>query len=303
MEKRLVRCFAIGACLITLVCAARAQPSGRVVAIVVANTLDGEIGKSAASDGQNIDDLVRQDLKVTGGIPVQLFDVSGKDFKCATIEKILKGGAFRGQKLSIGPSDTVLFFYAGHGYNGGAVAQSSKFPTLMCSNLNQIPEPKKDLSLAGIVRQIGMFRPRLVIAVADACNESIFPGEFAIHKGLARPSADKLRQLFLGYRGTLIFSGAVVGEKSWFPDQRAGVSVFTGQFLTAYSDELTASANEERQPRWETIETAATATITPSEILPIPAVQQPQSNRDDSHRGLVYCGDACLMAGAGPAHH
>jgi hypothetical protein len=297
MRKRLTILVSIAGCLVALAPPVTAQPPGRVVAILVADTLDGEIGQSAAVNEGDLKALVNDDLASAGHIPVTLFEVAGKDFSCATMQKILSGGVYRGQKLALASSDAVLFYYAGHGYNAGG----TKFPTLICSNLNQIPEPKKDLSLDGVVQKLDKFRPRLVIAIADACNESLFQGEVAQHKGLERPGAEKLQQLFLDYRGTLMFSGSVIGQKSWYPNKRAGVSVFTNQFLTAFHDELTAAANEDRQAKWETIETAATAKVVPSDILPIPAEQQPQSNSNDPNRGLTFCGDTCAMAGAGPA--
>ncbi len=147
--------------------------------------------------------------------------------------------------LSVGPDDVVLFYYSGHGANPGG---DDRWPTLGVEgqyggNL---------LKLSSVKDILAARNPRLLIAIADACNK-IEPGIVS----LGRQEADQpsgFRKLFLGYEGYIIASSSVPDQYSFGDSDRGGF--FTNQLLEVLN-EVQASSN----PDWETVKAAATKEI------------------------------------------
>lgn len=256
---------------------ARADEPPRVVAIIAGATLaTGSPGSPGIGRGvkHNVERFqgMLEELRTTGGIPVLKYVAVGRDFGCAKINEILG-------KLELKANDTVVFYYAGHGLRSEtpatAGAPGAKFPALWCTY--PMGPNAQDLHFTAVVNRLHAMGPRLVIGIADACNRESLEGPQA-RGGFFRYAKASLRQLWLGYKGVLMFSAAIPGEDAYYAAPRdleaPAYGFFSQQLFDAIEQELVDTAELPAfPPKWETIAAAATKEI------PVPQVndiQHPQ---------------------------
>jgi len=235
-------------------------------AVLVADTLDSTIGAGVAENKANITSFL-ENVKELTGMDVASAEVDGSNFTCKSIIDAIGG-------LNVSADDVVFFYYAGHGFRRDS--SQTEFPEFFCGGPR---DPTETLSRA--VDSIKAKQPRLVIAIADACNKITEPAPAAA--AAAPPPTERkaaLLRLFKAYRGTLIMSGAIPGEYSWY--MTAGASLggfFTNQLLVAINENINRSGSN---IRWEDIAADAVKPI----FVPTnpPVTQNPQYIAD----GLSY---------------
>lgn len=245
----------------------------------------GEIHAILVSDPNNIMSEHVQDISVgvrvnvakmktllgqiarKGAVTVKTTEVTGDDFSCANINRAVA-------ELSVQPDDTVLFYYAGHGFRSAAT--QGKFPEFFCDEA-VFANGQSAARLSQIVADIKRKGPRLTIAIADTCNKDDVLPPAIVPQGAGRPPKKQaIKRLFLDYRGTITVSGAIPGQSSWYRVTGLDIGgLFTQQFLTALN---TALGSDAPLPTWAKVLDAATKRI---EIQPRPPatevkVQQPQ---------------------------
>lgn len=230
-----------------------------VHAVVVANTTDGNIGKGVTENKENITSFLQNVMTLTG-LNVATTQVDGTNFSCQSIIDAIGG-------LDVATDDAVFFYYAGHGFRRDNT--QTKFPEFFCAGPGQAT-----LTLSQAVASITAKHPRLIIAIADACNNFFAPPPESAAAAPTGPVDRKgaLLHLFKDYRGTLIMSGAIPGEYSWY--MNAGSSLggfFTNQLLDAINQNINSKG---AAVRWEDIATAARKPI----FVPAqpPVTQNPQ---------------------------
>lgn len=231
----------------------------RVHAVLVAHTLDPTIGTGAAESKTNIASFL-ENVKTLTGLDVASTEVDGSNFNCQSIIEAISS-------LNVSANDVVFFYYAGHGFRRDS--SQTQFPEFYCSAPGEATE-----TLSQAVDSIRAKQPRLIIAIADACNKITEPPPQAAAQAPGREVDRKraLLHLFKDYRGTLIMSGAIPGEYSWY--MTAGSSLggfFTNQLLEAISQNINRSGPN---VSWEAIATDATKPI----FIPTapPVTQNPQ---------------------------
>jgi hypothetical protein len=184
-------------------------------------------------------------------------------FNCATINTTL-------QNLAIAPGDTVVIYYAGHGFNlktwnsdvfstnpAQYVAGSPlslQTPFLWCGSYDQDPNS------VAVARWVSVKKPRLVIVIADSCNSFLY-GPSPVPLGFAAVAAPppppierRLRGLFLNSSGTVLVAGATPGQFGFYtgdggkftnqlldiieqgPDIEISWNDVAGQFTTMFTD-------------------------------------------------------------------
>jgi GH25 family lysozyme M1 (1,4-beta-N-acetylmuramidase) len=229
-----------------------------VHAILVADTLDPTIKAGVAENEANIASFL-ENVKSLTGLNIATTEVDGTNFTCKSIIDAVNG-------LTVSSDDVVFFYYAGHGFRRDS--SQTQFPEFFCGGPR---DPTETLSQA--VEQIKAKQPRLIIAIADACNKFTEPPPAAAAAPV--PGVDRkgaLLQLFKAYRGTLIMSGAIPGQYSWY--MTAGASLggfFTNQLLVAINQNIDRSGPN---VRWEAIADDAVKPI----FVPTnpPVTQNPQ---------------------------
>jgi GH25 family lysozyme M1 (1,4-beta-N-acetylmuramidase) len=229
-----------------------------VHAILVADTLDPAIGAGVAENKANIASFLGN-VKSLTGLNVATSEVDGVNFTCKSIIDAISA-------LNVSSDDVVFFYYAGHGFRRDS--SQTQFPEFFCGGPR---DPTETLSQA--VDSIKAKQPRLIIAIADACNKITEPAPAAAAAPV--PGADRkgaLLQLFKAYRGTLVMSGAIPGQYSWY--MTAGASLggfFTNQLLVAINQNIDRSGAD---VRWEAIaEDAVKPIFVPTNP---PVTQNPQ---------------------------
>jgi hypothetical protein len=237
--------LSLGMLVMSLLCAAWNSAAETLHAIIVADT-KSEGAKSAEKDKANFRQLVANVSEATGLLLKETVMDGTKYFVPGSgveIKRTVEG-------LSVKPTDIVIFYYTGHGVN---TEKGSRWPALDVEG--QDTPPDKLLEFSWIRDTLQQKSPRLLMVIADACNEflSEIRGEGTIlgEVGIYKPA---YRQLFLGYQGTIVATGAI-GEQKAFYNENGGR--FTQQFLSSLKEELKSA-----DPAWQQIKTEAEKPIT-----------------------------------------
>lgn len=232
----MIKILAMMLCI--LVTAPLALAGDKLHVIMVADTFDRSIGDGITANVARMHGFL--DLVKAANIDVHEVDVLGMDFSCHGILEAASA-------LDVKNTDAVLFYYSGHGFR--RTSTQTKFPEFYCMrSFNDQP-----LELPQVVKALRLKGPRLLIAVADACNKGLPPsaGIESIPLPFPKDSKNALRHLFLDYEGTIVLSGAIPGEFSWYlnsGDDAGGY--FTRQMLGSISAAIT---TDPRRPRWDSI--------------------------------------------------
>lgn len=177
----------------------------KIRAVLVGDTLDGSIGLGVKANLDQIREFL-QVVQARGEINVSIEQIRDDGFSCKTILATVS-------KLKVSPDDVILFYYAGHGFRTGTTP--TKFPDFDCRRSASDPTA----GMSGVVSRLLSQKPRLLIAIADACNKEAAPSFFsrAGPPELAGPDLKlALRRLFLQYKGALLMSGSIPGEYSYY---------------------------------------------------------------------------------------
>lgn len=177
-------------------------------AIIVCDTQADSIGKSVAADLTK----VRQEvLKVSHYI--------GLEAKLSIFEKnnVNESVVSYLEMQEVDPDDIVIFFFSGHGYRTESKV-GNIWPNLYFTPIN------KGVDFYQIIQIINQKNPRLLIAIADCCNnvmeENYAPsvlknGNLALRTNRKDYTKHNYQTLFLKQAGTIIVSSSEPGEYSW----------------------------------------------------------------------------------------
>jgi hypothetical protein len=197
-------------------------------AIIMADTSDSQ---SFSKDRDNIKQLV-VNIRDATGLKLNL-TVIDKDSGFAPrhgYDTVTRAITELQQQITAG-EDIVIFYYAGHGGNTG---NPSSWPAMLVEGNGT----EKSLELSWVKQTLEKQSPRLLIAIADTCNDLLSTpptqggntilGEVGDYK-------QSYRKLFLGYQGVITASGSSPKQRSFY-DQNGGR--FTQVFLTNLKEEL-----------------------------------------------------------------
>jgi hypothetical protein len=142
------------------------------------------------------------------------------------------------QALNVDSNDTVLFYYAGHGFRRDTA--QIIFPEFDCRRTIDATRAKLS-DISDYIRT--QKRPRLVLIVADTCNVVI--PEDSLVSAPAQPPQNlrkaALRRLFLGYKGGISASGSTPGNPSWYMNDGAlAGGFFTNRLLRVIDQKINA---------------------------------------------------------------
>ena len=148
-------------------------------------------------------------------------------------------------QLRVSSDDVVMFYYSGHGTNPGG---GDRWPTLGVEGQSG----GNLLKLSSVKDTLQRKNPRLLITIADACNNISGARHERGRRELDQPAGFK--KLFLGYKGTIIASSSIPGQYSFGDPQDGGL--FTKQFLEGLN-QVQVSSN----PDWQAVMNAAKKVI------------------------------------------
>lgn len=231
--------------------AAMAQPAAAATlhAIIVGDTSDAKIGLGVEADTNRFTREVTRIAEATG-LHLNELVVTGPKFTRPNLIGILKG-------IRVGPDDVILFLYSGHG--GGERGKDTKWPYLA------VPDPATGkytpLDFADVVDRLGESRPRLLLALVDACNNF---GPDAKGARNDREQGVPIRQfspelkagyqrLFLNAKGTFVAAAASPSEVA---NGEVSGGVLTNGFLRALASEV-----GQPSPSWKSLASAATTPL------------------------------------------
>ncbi|WP_069469930.1 caspase family protein [Candidatus Marithrix sp. Canyon 246] len=218
-------------------------------AIIIADTNDSTIGSSVIIDKRKINTFTKNIARNTGLI-LREQNIYGYNFNFNTIKRSLNS-------LSVRRDDVVMFYYSGHSSNAGA-----KWPAL---NLKG-----RSLKLDNVISSLKAKKPRLLLIIADSCNNLTSRGSslnsFMSLRGVQTAKKENYQKLFLKHKGIIVMGAARRGEYAWGNGQHGGF--FTYQLLESLNTELASSS-----PNWNQLVKRAEVPIR----LPNGIVQHPQS--------------------------
>lgn len=216
--------------------------------IVVGDTQDPNIGVGVETDTKKFSREMERVAEATG---LNLSDVIVKDsnFNIQNLARTIRG-------IRVAPDDVIMFLYSGHGFR--TPGKDTKWPFLALRD--PVSGEHAPADFAEVVDLLGERKPRLMIALVDACNNSAA----ATGARNDREQGVPLRQLtsdlkagyqrlFLDGKGFLIAAAASPNEVA---NGEVTGGVLTNEFLRALADEVRRSS-----PSWKSIATAATVPL------------------------------------------
>jgi hypothetical protein len=192
--------------------------------ISVADTKDPQMGVEFNLNNNEIHKYVAS-LSKTTNLVLDLVDVSGDSYSCASIEAAIKN-------LSVKSEDVVIFFHSGHGNSPRHDVKddsSSIYPSIECASALGDPTP----NLADLFKMLTDKKARLTIVGADSCNNIVSAPQAKLAPALVAPNA-AIRTMFLKYEGSILIASSSPGEFSFYPNNSIGL--FTKQFIDALNN-------------------------------------------------------------------
>lgn len=227
--------FAILLAFIGIVSTAPQQlPAAAIHALLVGDTLDQTIGPDCAQDLYHMEELIRDVMKHTGlqGTIAILKDTE------ATTENVLNYMT----ALNVQRDDVIFLYFSMHGYRTSE--STTQWPNLYFG------QEEMGLDLDYITKFGKQKGPRLIISIADVCNNSI-PDDWVETirsqgakslRGLSQKQvAQNYNNLFVRAAGSITVSGSIPGEYSWSFHAQGGA--YTMSFLESIKSVTTNSTN------------------------------------------------------------
>lgn len=226
--------------------------AANIHAIIVCDTL-----------AENIGDSVEEDLKI---VHRELVKISNNT-NLALREKQFLGENVNEEILiylensTFQSDDVVVFFFSGHGYRTDTKYEN-RWPNLFFT------PTKIGVDFDLIVKIMEEKKPRLIISIADCCN-NIIPDESApttiskreFYLGVSMNFVKRnYEELFLNQSGSIIMSSSRPGELSW--GTRYG-GLFTLTFFKSLNKELLSS----QSPDWTVLLDRASIQIAKKQSL------------------------------------
>lgn len=214
--------------------------------IVIAATNDASIGEGCKSDVR----IARNDFKHIAqavGLKYKETVAIGSNFGKPQLLNALNN-------LRPGSDDVVVFFYFGHGYRFSN--QDSSYPMLdLRESTYEDFNQRNIVNLGDVYNAIVQKGGRLHLVIGDCCNSDV-SGTYAAadYNTLASCSVgnfdvNRLKNLFLYQRGSLIITSATPGQVSW-------ISVKGGFFFLSFMDGLSnevSAFSKSKTPSWQSV--------------------------------------------------
>lgn len=207
-------------------------------AILVGDTNDRTLGVAMQMDL----DMMHKELSEASRITGLKYNVIMTTGRSVNADNILN----QIDQLKIEPDDVVVAYFSCHGYRTSS--KTSRWPNVFFSN------ESRGIELDLIVDILSQKNPRLLIVMADSCNNVINgiptvskPKKSAKARALTRQQRIKQNytNLFVKSSGVIILSGSIPGQFSWGVNNR-------GCFTTlAFIDELKNAVTGIQPASWE----------------------------------------------------
>lgn len=201
--------------------------------VIAANTSIGDIGMSCSRDQSALTSEFKG-IASSLGIGYKQYLVNGDNFTKSAVQNTLSS-------LIPGSNDIVIFVYRGHGFRWND--QAGAWPQLdMRSSAYTRIGDNTALDLDYVFKTIKGKGGRLNIVLGDCCNSGIdMPSpltgsEFLSMQANNNYNDDKLRDLFMNTKGSLLATAASPGEVSWANNANGGF--FTVSFLQSLREEI-----------------------------------------------------------------
>lgn len=228
---------------IALLCVKQNVGAQTLHAIVFADTKDESIGDYDKQDYINVSTELSTIASATG---MKLNTYYHKDDLCSknSLVSVLS-------KLNVTSDDVIFFYYSGHGTR--ATNDVSDFPQMcLASHYDQDFYP-----LEKVLQKLSSLPAKLKIVIGDCCNSAsvgVTVKDYA-SKGatvLTKEPVNAYRNLFYGYRGTIIASGSQKGENSRCISYKDGTPA-GGTFTVMLLSTLQAVAKNGIEANWDEI--------------------------------------------------
>lgn len=217
--------------LVFLLVIQNAAKAGDLYAIIACDTDDERLGQAMKIDRENLTHLLKglfedPNVKMPGQLHLKVFE--GRDVTDANIR-----GYLAGLRDQVKNSDTVFFFFSGHGGESNWANQRLQFT-----------HDKKTYPRFYYEEAINALGPRLRILVCDCCAHHPRdiknfvgkgkPGEQAARTSGFRAHPDVFRQLFFEGDQWVMLASSKKGTPSYGSNKEVG-GYFTNAFVTCLS--------------------------------------------------------------------
>ncbi len=197
--------------------------------LIICDTLDSSIGDSARADAQQMRTFTRN-IAAKTNMKLKETILQGNQVRPPRLFKLL-------DEMKVAPDDLIVFYFSGHGYRS-VDRGDDIWPMLYFS------VPNRGVDYTKLTEQLMEKKPRLLLAIADCCNNVIPRNQLppvAARAFLLTARApinlesQNLYRLFVETRGTYLSSSSIPGQYSW-GGQDGGL--FTFCFLDSLKQEL-----------------------------------------------------------------